>query len=127
MKLTEHSFSSSVRIDAYDAAGFMVGGQAHAGALLVTPAAAQPWPFATLEAHDAAAMASLLDHAPALVLFGTGARQRFPAASVLRPLLEAGVGCEVMDTGAACRTFNLLAAEGRQVVAVLLPLQAVSR
>ena len=55
-----------------------------------------------------------------VTLLGTGARQRFPAPALLRPLIEAGRGVEVMDTHAACRTYNVLVAEGRTVVAALI-------
>jgi uncharacterized protein len=56
---------------------------------------------------------------PELVLLGTGARQIFPAASFGAQFLRAGIGFEVMDTGAACRTFNVLVAEQRRVAALL--------
>lgn len=57
---------------------------------------------------------------PELVLLGTGARQIFPAASFGSQFLRAGIGFEVMDTGAACRTFNVLVAEQRRVAALLM-------
>jgi uncharacterized protein len=57
---------------------------------------------------------------PELVLLGTGQRQIFPAASFRAQFLRAGIGLEVMDTGAACRTFNVLVAEHRRVVALLM-------
>lgn len=57
---------------------------------------------------------------PALVLLGTGARHRFPPAVALAPLHRRGIPVEVMDTTAACRTFNILLAEDRKVVAALL-------
>jgi uncharacterized protein len=57
---------------------------------------------------------------PELVLLGTGQRQIFPAASFRAQFLKAGIGVEVMDTGAACRTFNVLVAEQRRVVALLM-------
>lgn len=57
---------------------------------------------------------------PELVLLGTGERQIFPPASVGAQLLRAGIGFEVMDTGAACRTFNVLVGEKRRVAALLL-------
>jgi uncharacterized protein len=63
---------------------------------------------------------ALLEHGPEIVLLGTGAMLRFPHPRLVRALAEAGVGLEVMDTAAACRTFNILAAEGRKVVAALL-------
>jgi uncharacterized protein len=57
---------------------------------------------------------------PELVLLGTGQRQIFPAASFRAQFLKAGIGVEVLDTGAACRTFNVLVAEQRRVVALLM-------
>jgi uncharacterized protein len=57
---------------------------------------------------------------PELVLLGTGQRQIFPAAAFRARFLSAGIGFEVMDTGAACRTFNVLVAEQRRVVALLM-------
>jgi len=64
--------------------------------------------------------ARILDLQPEVVLLGTGARQVFPAAHFGARFLQAGVGFEVMDTGAACRTFNVLVNEQRRVVALLL-------
>jgi uncharacterized protein len=55
-----------------------------------------------------------------IVLLGTGAVLRFPRPEILRPLIEAGVGVEVMDVQAACRTYNILLAEERKVAAALL-------
>ena len=58
--------------------------------------------------------------APEIVLLGTGERLRFPRPELTRALLEAGIGLEVMDFQAACRTYNFLAAEERKVAAALL-------
>lgn len=55
-----------------------------------------------------------------IILLGTGKRLRFPPAAWLKPFAEAGIGVEIMDLPAACRTYNILAAEGRQVAAALL-------
>jgi len=55
-----------------------------------------------------------------VLLLGTGARQHFPSPALLRPLIETGRGFEVMDTSAACRTYNILVAEGRAVAAALI-------
>jgi len=57
---------------------------------------------------------------PEIVLLGTGTRQRFPRPPLLRSLLERGVGVEIMDTAAACRTYNIIMLEGRRVAAALL-------
>jgi len=63
---------------------------------------------------------SLLTLSCDVLLLGTGQRQHFPAMSLLRPIYEAGRSIEVMDTPAACRTYNILVAEGRHVAAALI-------
>jgi len=62
-------------------------------------------------------MQALLDLNPVLVILGTGSRQQFPSAAVMAACLIRGIGIEVMDNAAAARTFNVLATEGRKVVA----------
>ena len=57
---------------------------------------------------------------PELVIFGSGARLRFPPPAFLRSLMDARIGLETMDTLAACRTYNILAGEGRHVIAALI-------
>jgi uncharacterized protein len=92
----------------------------HDAHLIVTPERIVPnWAagFDALDADDFAALAAL---GPKIVLLGTGRRQRFPAPALLRPLIEAGVSIEPMDLPAACRTYNILALENRQVAAALL-------
>src|SRR5215472_6559908 len=73
--------------------------------------------FDGLAEADFAAIAELQ---PEVALLGTGSSLRFPNPRVTRPLIEAGIGLEVMDTPAVCRTFNILAAEGRKVAAAVL-------
>ncbi|HMA32114.1 MAG TPA: Mth938-like domain-containing protein [Casimicrobiaceae bacterium] len=77
------------------------------------------WAPAGFDALAAEDFASLLVSAPEIVLLGTGARQRFAHPRLLAPLIAARVGVETMDTRAACRTFNILVAEGRRAVAAL--------
>ncbi|HOX72795.1 MAG: MTH938/NDUFAF3 family protein [Dokdonella sp.] len=78
------------------------------------------WPPTRANDIDEAAMRSLVELEPEVVILGTGVRQHFPAQQLLLPLLRNGVGVEVMDNSAAARTYNLLAAEGRRVVAAFL-------
>jgi uncharacterized protein len=73
--------------------------------------------FDNLKADD---FSALLGTSPEIVLLGTGATQRFPRPAVTAPLIDANVGLEVMDTRAACRTYNILVAEGRSVTAALI-------
>jgi uncharacterized protein len=93
----------------------------HRENLILTPervvTGVAPGGFDALTAED---FAALLDHRPELALFGTGARQRFPHPTLTRALAAAQVGLEVMDTPAACRTFNILSGDDRRVVALLL-------
>ncbi|MDE1951856.1 MAG: Mth938-like domain-containing protein [Betaproteobacteria bacterium] len=73
--------------------------------------------FAALtESH----FARLIKNQAEIVIVGTGNRQQLPKPGVLRVLMEHGIGFEIMNTAAACRTYNILAAEGRKVVAGLL-------
>ncbi len=74
-------------------------------------------PFGTLAAADLAPLAAL---APEVLILGTGKAFGFPHPSVLAPLHAAGIGVEVMDTRAACRTYNILLGEGRRVVAAII-------
>lgn len=65
-------------------------------------------------------LAPLVPLSSDVLLLGTGMRQRFPPPALLRPLIEAGRSIEIMDTPAACRTYNILVAEGRRVAAALI-------
>ena len=89
--------------------------------LIVTPERLiVDWPpqaFADLEGAHFEAIAQL---EPEIVVLGTGDRQRFPHPRLTQSLLARGVGVEVMDTAAACRTYNIVMLEGRQVAAALL-------
>jgi uncharacterized protein len=80
----------------------------------------QAWPPTRFEALEAAHFEQLLALRPELVIFGSGQRLRFPAPALLRALIERRIGVETMDTPAACRTYNVLATEGRNVLAALL-------
>lgn len=68
-------------------------------------------------------MQPVLEFQPEIVLLGTGRSLQFPAVEIIQLCHEAGAGIEVMDTGAACRTYNILAAEGRRVAAALLMIE----
>ena len=81
---------------------------------------AQVWNGAPDQALNRSHFEQILRLNPELVIFGSGTRLTFPPAAVLQPLYDARVGVETMDTAAACRTFNVLASEGRRVVAALL-------
>ena len=81
------------------------------------------WEPSRLSDLTAAHMDLVLSLDPELVLLGTGAKQQFPPLEVLSRFHRAQIGVEVMDTAAACRTFNILVAEGRHVAAALLMIE----
>lgn len=78
------------------------------------------WAVADFDALSAAHFDYFLALKPDVLLLGTGARQRFPHPRLYRSLTDAGIGVECMDTPAACRTYNILVAEDRKVVAAIL-------
>jgi uncharacterized protein len=79
-----------------------------------------PWQPQLLAEVDVSHFDTILALGPEIVLLGTGARARFPDAKIAARVMGAGAGFEVMDTAAACRTFNILIGEEREVVAALL-------
>jgi uncharacterized protein len=93
----------------------------HAASLLVSAErVVADWPLASIAQISADHLAAIIELAPEIVLLGTGATFAFPEPRLLAPLHQAGIGVEVMDTPAACRTYNILLAEGRNVVAALI-------
>lgn len=98
-----------------------VGTQEYRGNVVLTADRIEPGfapqGFESLTAED---LARLLQTSPAIVLLGTGATQRFVRPVISAPLHNANVGFEVMDTRAACRTYNILVGEGRSVTAALI-------
>jgi len=93
--------------------------------LLAPDRLVEDWPVFDVSQLDDAAIEAIVALEPEVVLLGTGPRQVFPPASARAALLRRGIGVEVMNNAAACRTYNLLAGEGRRVVAaIMLPTQA---
>ena len=88
--------------------------------LLTPEQVIEDWPVPDIDALDAAAIDAILALDPEVVLLGTGVRQIFPPRESLRPFARRGIGVEVMDNRAASRTYNVLASEGRRVVAALI-------
>ena len=78
------------------------------------------WNAASFDALNESHFEYFLAMRPEVLLLGTGARQRFPHPRLYRALTDAGIGVECMDTPAACRTYNILVAEDRKVIAAIL-------
>jgi len=109
-------------IDAYGNGGFRFAEMSHRGSILCLPSGIYAWQPGSPDEIEAAALAPVLAERDALdlLLLGTGRRSQLPGAEVRRAFDAAGVALEVMDTGAACRTYNVLLGEGRPVGAALL-------
>ncbi|MBV2234607.1 MAG: Mth938-like domain-containing protein [Sterolibacterium sp.] len=98
-----------------------VNGQRHETGLILLPRQIHaPWGMAGFDALTAEDFRYVVTQECEILFLGTGRQQRFPQAALLRELITARIGIEIMDTGAACRTFNILVAEGRNVAAALL-------
>lgn len=122
MKLHADMPSTLNTVTAYGPDWVEINRQRFEGAVLVMPEGeVTAWSAQRFEALSIADFEGLLAHSPELVLLGTGQKQRFPHPRLTASLAAAGVGCDVMSTHAACRTYNILMAEGRRVLAALLP------
>jgi uncharacterized protein len=97
-----------------------VNGLRYESSLVVLPDRIENWPVQNFEALTPEAIGALTLLKPELLLLGTGDTLRFPDSRFLADLAVAGIGAEIMDTRAACRTYNILADEGRHVAAALI-------
>lgn len=120
MKLSLDNPSGHI-IRAYDQGEVTVNDTRITASVVVLPdELIQDWPPQRFEDLAQEHLQQLVDLDVEIILLGTGNSLRFPAAELLRPLSGTRIGFEVMDTAAACRTYNVLSAEGRKVAAALL-------
>lgn len=121
MKFQPDTLAGVNTITRHDPGQLWVGPQAFAHSVVVPwQGAVLDWALPRFDALTLAHVEQVLALKPELVIFGSGARLRFPPPALLRPLIEARVGFETMDTAAACRTYNVLVSEKRSVVAALV-------
>jgi uncharacterized protein len=104
----------------YDTDYVAVNHQRYHASLIVLPDRIVEWTPQSFTALEAAHFEAILEFRPEIVLLGTGGALRFPHPRLTEALIRAHIGVEVMDTPAACRTYNVLASEGRKVAAALL-------
>ena len=109
-------------IEAYGDGGFIIGGVRTSGSILVFPRRTEAWTASEFNGITLDSLAEVFSEAPAieLLLVGCGIAQGLPPAALRLGLSEAGVVADFMNTGAACRTFNVLLAEDRRVAAALI-------
>jgi uncharacterized protein len=121
MKFTQEAAGTGYVIQGYDQGQVTINGRAHHQSLIVTPdkliESWGPKDFASLSMDDFSRLAELNLE---MVILGTGSRHLFPHPGLLEPLTKRQIGLETMDTAAACRTYNILMAEGRRIAAALL-------
>ncbi len=121
MKLQPDKQPSLNTVSAYGPDYIEINAQRYTQSLLLSPESPViAWSctrFEDIKIEDFEQIAKL---DPAVVIFGSGQRIRFPQAALIAPLIARNIGLETMDLQAACRTYNVLMAEGRKVVAALL-------
>ena len=122
MKLTVDAPTAANLIRGYSAEGFRIGTRDCTGSVIVSASTLienwRPRDMSELEVADLEPAFAL---SPEVLLIGSGARQVFPRAELLAHFYRSRIGFEVMTTGAACRTYNVMLSEGRVVVAALMP------
>lgn len=112
-------------IEAYGNGGFRFAGMSHRGSILCLPDAILAWDVTSLDdvTPDFANLLSKEGLSSGVLLIGTGRTPVVPPAAVMTALREAGLWPEIMDTGAAARTYNVLLAEEREVSAALIAVE----
>lgn len=112
-------------VQRYGVGAIRIGTTEYTSSILVMPGApVLAWPPRSFDEIEAAHFEPLAARKPQVVVLGTGRQQRFPAPPLLALLARDRIGLEIMDTASACRTYNILAAEGRNVCAALLMIEA---
>lgn len=121
MKLHLTQAAGNQLITGYGTGWVEVNAVRHTDSLIVLPDRLQThWPVHDFDALTEPDLAALADLRPEIILLGTGSRHRFIHPRLIRTLIEAHISVECMNTAAACRTYNILMAEGRHVAAALI-------
>ncbi len=121
MKLHLANLGDTKLFTAHGADHVMVNGERHDRSIVVLAEEVRSdWAVASFDELNETHFSYFLALKPDVLLLGTGATQRFPHPRLYRTLTDAGIGVECMDTPAACRTYNILVAEDRRVIAAIL-------
>ncbi|MEE9160902.1 MAG: Mth938-like domain-containing protein [Gammaproteobacteria bacterium] len=120
----DNALTHPYRINAYGPGSILIGNDRFVSSVIITPSNVvnnwQPQSFADIAPHH---LDQILDMKPEVILLGTGRRQHFPESDLFLNITKLNIGIEVMDTGAACRSYNILLQEGRNVAAALLMIE----
>ncbi|HEX7013255.1 MAG TPA: Mth938-like domain-containing protein [Steroidobacteraceae bacterium] len=122
MKLTDDTFTGANLVRSYSPGEIRIGEEVlHRSCLVRADEIVRSWRPQTIDELTLEDLEAVFALEPEIVIIGSGGRQQFPEAALMAAMLSRGIGCEVMDTGAACRTYNVLVSEQRKVVAALMP------
>ncbi len=114
----EHGYT----IKAYESGWIQVNREKYYQSLLLMPDRLMPdWPVSDANQITTEHLLELVQYEPQMLLLGTGEQRTIIHPKIFAPLMELGIGYEVMTTGAACRTYNVLLSEDRRVLAALIP------
>ena len=121
MKFAEEDPTEGYFITAYDETSIQINGKNFDSSLIIAPDALDfNWAPTSINDLQSAHFSKIIELKPELVLLGSGQKLTFPAVELYAELIQLGIGVDVMDTGAACRTYNILMSEGRRVIAGLI-------
>jgi len=119
--LTLDDNQAQYQIRAYQPGSITVNDKILSNSIIITPTRLiENWPPQTVAAITADSLTIIAETRPDILLIGTGATHVFLPVEIYGPLINLGIGVEVMDTSAACRTYNALCSENRQVAAALI-------
>lgn len=120
----DNTITHPYRINSYEKGSILIGNERFVSSVIITPSTVinnwQPQTFADIASHH---LDQILEMKPELILLGTGRKQHFPGTDLFLTITKFNIGFEVMDTGAACRSYNILLQEGRNVAAALLMIE----
>ena len=124
MSDTPGHYPGRAPFDAYGNGGFRFAGMSHKGSVIALPSGVWAWDIASPDDITIPALSRIFAEPRGgefqFLLLGTGATQLFPSLDIRRAFADCGIGLDIMSTGAAARTYNVLLAEGRPVGAALL-------
>lgn len=121
MLLAEESFSNLYPVQAYEPGKLKINDRIYEHSVtLCFGHAPQEWAVNSISDLSFQLLEPIIKQRPEVILLGTGTKLIFPPHAILQQVVLSGIGIEVMDTAAACRTYNLLLAEGRKVAAAII-------
>lgn len=123
MKISLDKNGSDNQIQAYQPGSFKINDQEVTHGVIINEQDYQEWCPDSIDTLEEKDIESALAYEPDILVMGTGSRQIFPPAQLMVSLAQKRIGLEVMDTAAACRTYNVLRSEGRNVTAAILPIE----